>query len=290
MKDVRASCGFGRQRPCIYSTAYSLSKEILFVNPAVCRNSPAPTLLASMSKPRLVQWVADDVDFLRKSRASLHRLILFGHRRRHQLSRRPRLSEDARAIIILNDVAHVVALGKRRSVQRLEYVTSTRRQGSSNVQCVLCMIDIMQAKYLCDKTTVLITDAFFANDPNRQKNLQSAQRSFGRIDSLIEKIVSVLDSCSMEPFFRGRLEEIIAGRLAVQLLEQMTRLEEQPGIRELLHRGARECAFHFCNSLHAYAEGSSASGCLQASCCMAHSLDVCCDTAREYSGVPVPCR
>ena len=224
MHDVRTSCGFGRQKPCIYSTAYAMSKDILFVDPSTSNSSPVPTLLVSMSKARMIQWAASDVDVLRKHRAS------FSLRRRQQLVCSAALSEEARAIMILRDVAVEKTSRQRRFLRTVDYVTAIRSHGvrPRNVHCVMCMINIMQAKYLCDKATVLVTDAVFANQSRRNSNLASAERKIGRIECLVEKVVCEVEACSVEPFFRGRVEEIIAGSLAVQLLKKLATLKAQP--------------------------------------------------------------
>ena len=60
----------------------------------------------------------------------------------------------------------------------------------------------------------------------------------------------------MEPYFRGKTEEVLAGSLAVRILKKMMMLLAQPQIRQGLHREMQECASHFCQALHAYAEGS----------------------------------
>ena len=67
-----------------------------------------------------------------------------------------------------------------------------------------------------------------------------------------------MDAFNIEPFFRGRSEEVIAGSLAVQILSKMASTVGKSDARQALHRDARECASHYRAALHAYAEGSYA--------------------------------
>ena len=117
------------------------------------------------------------------------------------------------------------------------------------------MINLTQAKYLCDKATVLVVKAVFASPAERTSSFQSVDRKLGRVERLVDKVLTVVAACQLEPYFRGRTEEVLAGRLAVQILKKMMMLIAQPQTRQGLHREMQECASHFCNALHAYAEG-----------------------------------
>ena len=133
-----------RQKPCIYSTAYGLAKNILFLDPTLPDSVPAPTLLVRMSRARLMQWTAVEMDIFRKHRAAS------SLRRRQQLVRHSALSTDVRALMLLRDVAVEKTHGKPRYLKTTEFFNSIRRHGvrPRNIPTVVCMINIIHAKYL----------------------------------------------------------------------------------------------------------------------------------------------
>ena len=244
--------GRGKQRICVHSTAYASSKSILFLDPTETTCRPAPTLLASIPKSRLMQWSTAELDIFRKHRASQ------SLRRRKRLVNHPSLSEDARAIMILQNVRSERTGRRHRFLKTAEFVSAIRGHSvrPCNIQGLLCMINLTQAKYLCDKATILVVNAAFANPSERASSFQSVERKLGRVERLVDKVLTVVDACEMEPYFRGKTEEVLAGSLAVRILKKMMMLLAQPQIRQGLHREMQECASHFCQALHAYAEGS----------------------------------
>ena len=113
----------------------------------------------------------------------------------------------------------------------------------------------MQAKFLCDQSLALlgkaITTSFSAP-------VQSVERKLRRVDHLLQKLVSLMDMHSSDPYLRGRVEEVIAGSVAVRILKDLHTFGLAWSSCASLRAQAVECAGHYRAALQAYAEAALA--------------------------------
>ena len=117
-RNLRACCSLGRQKFCMHSTAYRLAKDILIWDEALGQSVvPAPPLLASMGKKRLVTLKPMEQHVF--------------HRHRHGKVIRPQEmllhTDDLKAMILLRDLAGGISQ-KRRLLQSAEFVSAVKRE------------------------------------------------------------------------------------------------------------------------------------------------------------------
>ena len=114
----------------------------------------------------------------------------------------------------------------------------------------------MQAKFLCDKSLAVLGQTITARSTSCEGLFASVERKMGRVEKLLARVATVLDQHSTDPYLIGRVEEVVAGSIAVQVFQQMLHFRSLwPSVRDFQHQ-ASECSGHFRRALHAYAEAS----------------------------------
>lgn len=253
-ESIRASCSLGLQKFCTYSTSYRLAKQIIFWN-GLTQAAPEarPTLMTSMRKSKLFSLKPSEQHLFQRYRHSRD------VQERRQIISLPALSEDLRALLLVRSLAEKrSATGAKRFLSTAVCSRAIKRQGLKlhNVELVICEVNMMQAKFLCDKCLALLGQAILARSRHREDSIRSVDRKMRRVDSLLARVWNVLDQHSADPYLQGRVEEVIAGSIAVHLFKGM--LSGQSFWHSLndFHRQAFECSGHFQRALHAYAEGA----------------------------------
>ena len=247
-KNIRTCCNRGLQQPCVYSTSYRLAKDItLFDISPEAPSQVGPTLLTSMKKNQLENLKPGEHRLFH-----LHRTSSDPHQRKRIFSRLGSASDDLRALLLLR------TLTRRRFLKTATFVEALKRHSlrPSKVQRIFCELKLMQAKFLCDKSIALLSQGITNRSPNHIKRMESVDRKLHRIERLTARVVHVFDQHCTDAYLRGKMEEVIAGSIAVHLLKPLLDFPNSWPSLQPMSLQAAECAGHFQRALHAYAEGS----------------------------------
>ena len=249
-KNIRTCCSRGLQQLCVYSTSYRLAKDItLFDISSDAPSQAGPTLLTSMKKNQLENLKPGEHRLFH-----LHRTSWDPHQRKRVFSRLGSASDDLRALLLLR------TLPRQRFLKTATFVEALKRHSlrPSMVQRIFCELQLMQAKFLCDKSIALLSQGITSRSPNhiKLKRMESIDRKLYRIERLTARAVHVFDQHCTDAYLRGKMEEVIAGSIAVHVLKPLLHFPNSWPSLQPLSLQAAECAGHFQRALHAYAEGS----------------------------------
>lgn len=250
-QNVRNSCG-GLQKICVYSTSYRLAKQIIFWDEQADVVEVGPTLL-TMRKDHLLSLKPSEMQLFHRHRQTSD------PKERKQIFLLPTLSDDLRAMLLLRSLADKKSTrGTRRFLSTADFATAIRRRGlkPGNVKLVLCVLNLMQAKFLCDKGLAVLGQAIMGKSRTCNDCMASVDRKMERVDRLLTRAICVLDQHTTHPYLRGRVEEVIAESVAVRVFKQMLSYRSSwPSLADIQQQ-VNECSGHFQRSLHAYSEGS----------------------------------
>ena len=246
-QNLRACCSLGRQKFCMYSTAYRLAKDILVWDEALGQSVvPAPTLLATVGKKRLMTM------------KPMEQRVFHQHRQGKVIRPQEMLlqTDDLKAMILLRDLAGGPSR-KRRFLQSAKFVKAIKRERlrPRNLEMLMFELNAMQAKFLCDQSLALLGKAITTSF---SIPTQSVERKLRRVDDLLRKVVSLMDLHLSDAYMRGKVEEVIAGSIAARTLQDLHTFGRTWSFCPSLRAQAVECAGHYRAALQAYAEAALA--------------------------------
>lgn len=155
----------------------------------------------------------------------------------------------------------------------------------SNIKMVVCELNVMQAKFLCDKSLVMLGQAIMARAGMYKTCMESVDRKMGRVDNLLTRVVCMIDQHATHPYMRGRVEEIIAGKIAVHVFQKLASQKNSwPSLQDL-HQQTFDGSVHFRRALHAYAEGSLLEDTARLAVIWRLSAILCAAFARDLHGL-----